>query len=357
MSDLPASPWAGSVQRGADWLSSAGGESDVVISSRVRLARNLARMPFVNRCTPEVRGEVLRRCRQQIIQCAVAKQILWADVHQLPAIDRQLLVERHLMSKEHGKGDQPRGLAVSYPDERLSIMVNEEDHLRIQVMLSGLALEEAWRLADSADDRLEAGLDFAFTPRFGYLTACPTNVGLGLRMSVMLHLPGLKLTGEVEKVRRAAKDMSLTVRGFYGEGTEAVGDLYQVSNQTTLGKSESQTHHEIAQQIIPRVVEYEREARQRLVERRRRTIEDAVFRALGALRQARLLPPEEALTLLSLVRLGVLVGLVPGVSEQVVTQLVILTQPSHLQRLLGQEMDQQRRREARADLVRERLGG
>lgn len=355
MSDLPASPWSTCVQRGADWLTSAGSDSDVVVSSRVRIARNLAGLPFVNRCTPDQRAEILRRCRHQIHESGVAKQVMWSDVHKLPLIDRTLLVERHLMSKEHAKGDQARGIAVSYPDERLSIMVNEEDHLRVQVLLSGLAIDEAWRLADEADDRLEAGLDFAFSARFGYLTACPTNVGLAMRMSVMLHLPGLKLTGEIEKVRRAAKDMALTVRGFYGEGSEAAGDLYQVSNQTTLGKAEADTMRELAAEIIPQVVQYERDARRRLMERKRRVIEDAVFRALGILRSARLLPPEEALTLLSFIRLGVLTGLVPAIKEQTVNQLVVLTQPSHLQRLTGKEMDQQKRREARADLVRERL--
>ncbi len=357
MSALPPSPWSTCVERGADWLSSAGPESDVVISSRVRLARNLAGLPFVNKATPDDRSLVLSRCRNQLVQSGLAPRLVWADVQALSPIDRQLLVERHLMSKEHARGDLPRALAVSTPDQRLALMMNEEDHLRLQVLLSGFALDEAWRLADEVDDVLERGLDFAFHQRFGYLTACPTNVALGARMSVMLHLPALKLTAEVDKVRRAAKDMSLTVRGFYGEGSEATGDLYQLSNQTTLGKNESSTLAELAQQIVPQIIAYERDARQRLLEKRRRVIEDAVFRALGTLRSARLLTPEEALTLLSLVRLGVLAGLVPALHEQTVNQLFLLTQPSHLQRLAGHELDQQRRREVRADLVRERLGG
>lgn len=356
MSALPPSPWSACVERGADWLSSAGPDSDVVISSRVRLARNLAGLPFVNRATTDDRAAVLSRCRTQLVQSGLAPRLVWADVQALSPLDRQLLVERHLMSKEHAKGDQPRALAVSTPDQRLSIMMNEEDHLRLQVLLPACALDEAWRLADELDDVLERGLDFAFHHRFGYLTACPTNVGLGARMSVMLHLPALKLTGEVDKVRRAAKDMALTVRGFYGEGSEATGDLYQLSNQTTLGKSERVTLDELARQILPQVVAYERDARQRLVEKRRRVIDDAVFRAFGTLRSARLLTPEEALSLLSLVRLGVLAGLVPSLREQTVNQLMLLTQPSHLQRLVGSELDQQRRREARADLMRERLG-
>lgn len=369
MSQLPPSPFSQRVRDGAVWLSGAGPEADVVISSRVRLARNLRGLPFVNRATPDDLGEVAKRVRGRA-EALGAKGLaggergageacdrLWVDVHTLSALDRQLLVERHLISKELSKGDTPRGLIVSLPDERLSVMVNEEDHLRIQAVLPGLCLDEAWKVADRADDELEAGLDFAFHERFGYLTACPTNVGLGLRMSVMLHLPGLRLTGDIEKARRAAKDMSLTVRGFYGEGSEALGDLYQISNQTTLGKPEDAIHRELAAEIIPQVIQFERAARVRLLQKRRSSLEDGVYRALGVLRACRLLTPEEALSLLSMVRLGVLTGLVTGVSEQAVNQLIVLTQPSHLQRLIGEEMDQQRRREARAELVRERLRG
>ncbi len=355
----PLSPDA--VQRGAHWLSGDGADSDVVISSRVRLARNLAGFPFLNRATPEQRAAILTHCRDHLMHAGLAREILWVDVHKLPQVDRTLLVERHLVSKEHARGgsgpgaDWPRGLAVSIPDERLSIMINEEDHLRLQVIRSGLALSEAWSQLDAADDLAEAGLDFAFSPRFGYLTACPTNVGCALRMSVMLHLPGLKLTGEIDKLRRATKELCLAVRGYYGEGTDAAGDLFQVSNQTTLGKTEEAIRHEFEKSILPQVLEYERASRRMLLEKRRRATEDQIYRALGAMKSARLLAPEEAMTQLSLVRLGVLMGLIRGISDQTITQLLLLTQPAHLQRLLAKDLDQQRRREARADLVRERL--
>jgi len=351
-----ATPWStDSARRGAEWLTSQGAEPDVVISSRVRLARNIRQLPFLARCSEAQREQLLTLVRGAVAQAQLAVHVLWVDVHRLSNIERLLLVERHLMSKEHAKGDLPRGLAVSLPDERLSLMVNEEDHLRLQVLRSGLALTDAFKQLDEADDRLEQHLDYAYSPRFGYLTACPTNVGTASRMSVMLHLPALRLTGEIEKVKRAAKDMGLALRGFYGEGSEATGDLYQISNQITLGKPESVFLHELEHEIIPKVVQYERAARGALVDKRRRYTEDACCRALGVLRTARLLTPDETMGLLSLVRLGVLSGVIEGVSEQTVTQLWVQVQQAHLQRVAGCELDQQKRRERRADVVRERL--
>lgn len=355
MSDT-GTPWStDSAKRGAEWLMGQGAEPDVVISSRVRLARNIRQFPFLSRCSDAQREQLLTLVRGAIAQAQLSTQVLWVDVHRLSPIERLLLVERHLMSKEHAKGDSPRGLAVSLPDERLSVMVNEEDHLRLQVLRSGLVLADAYRQLDEADDRLESLLDYAYSPRFGYLTACPTNVGTASRMSVMMHLPALRLTGEIDKVKRAAKDMGLAMRGFYGEGSDAAGDLYQVSNQITLGKPESIFLLELEQEIIPKVVQFERLARAALVEKRRRYVEDTCCRALGVLRSARLLTPDEAMSLLSLVRLGVISNLIQGISEQTVTQLWVQVQQAHLQRMAGREMDQQKRREHRADTVRERL--
>ncbi len=219
-------------------------------------------------------------------------------------------------------------MAISLPDEHVSVMVNEEDQLRLQCLRPGLQIAESFAQINAIDDQLggvggaggaggtqdpteptdPALLQYAFSPRFGFLTACPTNVGTGMRVSVMLHLPALRLTGEMEKVRRATKDMNLAVRGYYGEGSEATGELYQISNQTTLGKAESVILHDLEHEILPQVIDYERKARQLLMEKRRRILEDTVFRALGLLRHARLLTPEESLTMLSNVRLGVLTG-------------------------------------------------
>lgn len=358
----------GPMEMGAAWLRGDGESHDVVMSSRVRLARNLAGRPFATKATRRDRVETMQVCRDCVMNAGLAEKIIWVDIHGSPALERQLLVERHLISKNHGKGrganpnEDPRGVAISVPDERLAIMVNEEDHLRLQAIRSGLALSDAWSDVDSADDKIESRLTYAFSSKFGYLTACPTNVGTGLRMSVMLHLPGLRLTGEIEKVKRAATDMALAVRGFYGEGSEPVGDLFQISNQATLGKSEAQVLHELERQIVPRVVEYERLSRRELLAKRRVGLEDQVWRAWGMLSSARLLTTEEAMGALSLLRLGVSMGLLRGAGPlgdgptmRVVNQLMLLAQPAHLQRAVGRELDQEQRRAARATLVRTKL--
>ena len=253
-------------------------------------------------------------------------------------VDRQLLVERHLISKPHAAAEGARGVAVGQ-NETLSIMVNEEDHLRIQVLRSGLQLEEAWEQINAVDDALESKLDFAFNARFGYLTACPTNVGTGIRVSVMLHLPALKLTGEIEKVFRAAKELRLAVRGLYGEGTEATGDFYQISNQTTLGKSEDEIIHDFKHVVIPKIIEYEQHARRTLLNDRTVALDDKVHRALGTLRNARLMGSEETLGWLSHLRMGVNLGRVKGIDIRTLNELFLLTQPAHLQKMQGKKLD------------------
>jgi len=347
-----------------EWLRADGEAADVVLSSRVRLARNLSTSPFGLKAVRADRLNTLDLCRSCLLQSGLAERVVWLDVHERNTTERNLLVERHLISKPFSRGrsvggapagNDPRGLAFSVPDERLAVMVNEEDHLRIQVVHSGFALDAAWRQADAVDDLLEAGLPYAFSPRLGYLTACPTNVGTGLRMSVMLHLPALRLTGELEKVKRAASDMALAVRGYYGEGSEAAGDLFQLSNQTTLGKAERTILHELATEIIPRIIAYERHARHELLSKRRLAVEDHANRALALLTHARLLATDEAMQHLSMVRLGVMLGLFPGLDQARVNQLLLLVQPAHLQLATGRELDQEQRRAARAQLTRARL--
>ncbi|MDX2115760.1 MAG: protein arginine kinase [Planctomycetota bacterium] len=340
----------------AEWLRTDTPENDVVLSSRVRFARNFAGYPFLSRARRDDRKQVLARARRDILDGHVASRMMWIDLNETPPLERSLLVERHLISKQHAKGDEPRAVALS-PDERLSIMVNEEDHLRIQVIRGGLSLDAAFEQIDKVDDRIEQQSDYAFSQRFGYLTACPTNVGTGVRVSVMLHLPGLKLTGEIEKVRRAAKGMSLAVRGFYGEGSEAVGDFFQLSNQTTLGKDERGLLADFEGDLVPKVVEYERLARRSLLDKRRVILDDKVHRALGTLLHARLLKSEEALEMLSYVRLGVLLNVIDGVDLATVNNLVLLTQPAHLQKALKRDLEQSERRIERATLVRQTLGG
>lgn len=366
--DLPAAgDGGGEIQifrTRTEWLRGEGRCADVVLSSRVRLARNIAGFSFVARAGRSDRRQILELCKARLLQAQLAERVMWIDLHDTPPLERSLLAERHLISKQLARGvlpggqggpDEPRGVAIALPDERLSVMVNEEDHLRLQSIRTGLALGEAYAQVDEVDDKVEAGLDIAFSPRLGYLTACPTNVGTGARFSVMLHLPGLRMTGDIEKVKRAADDMSLAIRGFYGEGSQNSGDFYQLSNQTTLGKSEKILLHEMESEIVPRVVEYERIARRTLIDRRRSVLEDRVYRALGILGQARIMASEEAMALLSQVRLGIVLGLIGEIDQQLVNHLTLLIQPAHLQRLSGKEMPQIERRRARADLLRQSI--
>ncbi len=339
-----------------EWLRGSGPMSEVVISSRIRLARNVAGSHFLSRSSRAQRQAVEAKVRQTILDAEIAPHVLYVDLDAAPEIDRQLLVERHLISKPHATAEGARGVAIA-ENETLSIMVNEEDHLRIQVLRSGLQLEEAWEQINQIDDALEAKLDWAFHPRFGYLTACPTNVGTGIRVSVMLHLPALKLTGEIDKVFRAAKDMRLAVRGLYGEGTEATGDFYQISNQTTLGKAEDDIISDFKHLVIPKIIDYEHNARKMLVADRTLALDDKVCRALGALRTARLMASEETINLLSHVRMGVNLGRVKDFDIRTLNELFLQTQPAHLQKITGKKMEGDQRRAARADYIRMRLNG
>ena len=340
----------------AEWLQGGGSDGDVVVSSRVRLARNLAGMPFLSRCTPGQVREIAATLRGAVTKLPLGNEGFYADMESADPLDRAVLVERHLISKQHAEGSGPRGVAVS-GDEVVAAMVNEEDHLRMQVLGGGLDLDNAYARIARLEELLEQQLKFAFTSRLGYLTACPTNVGTGLRVSVMLHLPALKIVGQLDKALRAARDMHLAVRGLYGEGTEAIGDLYQVSNQTTLGVSEERIVRDFCDQVAPAIIRYERTAREALLKNRRLALEDRVHRALAVLRAARLLSSEEALYLLGHVRLGASLKLLPEVSLRTISELSMLTKPAHLQRYFGREMTASDRGEARAGLIRQRLGG
>jgi protein arginine kinase len=339
-----------------EWLRGSGPMNEIVISSRIRLARNVAGIPFLSRASRQQRQMLEGRARDVLLGAQISAQTLYVDLEHAPEIDRQLLVERHLISKQHATGEGARGVAVG-ENETLSIMINEEDHLRIQVMRSGLQLDEAWEQINAIDDALESKLDFAFHPRFGYLTACPTNVGTGIRVSVMLHLPALKLTGEIEKVFRAAKDLKLAVRGLYGEGTEATGDFYQISNQTTLGKSEEEIISDFRHLVIPKIIDYEHHARRTLLNDHTTALDDKVGRALGLLRSARLMASEETLFLLSHLRMGIHLGRVKDVEIRTLNELFLLTQPAHLQKISGRKLEGDTRRAARADFIRGRLNG
>ena len=337
-----------------EWLRGQGPMSDVVISSRVRLARNLAGFPFLIRASEPQRTEVIDLVKGAIDHTAAGKRLIYMPVNDISELDRQLLVERHLISRQLAEGEGSRGLAISR-EETESVMINEEDHLRVQVLRSGLQLEECWRRISELDDQLGRELEFAFDAKLGYLTACPTNVGTGMRVSVMLHLPALRMTEELQKVFRASKEMHLAIRGLFGEGTEATGDFFQISNQTTLGRNEEDLVAQFANAVIPQIVDYEHRAREALADQKGIGLDDKVHRALGVLQSARVITSEEALFLLSHVRLGVNMKRIRNLPIQTVNELFLLTQPAHLQKLQGRLLDDESRRIARANYIRSRL--
>mgnify|MGYP006279682885 CR=1 FL=1 len=336
-------------------MNADGPHADVVLSCRARLARNIAGFPFVNRLSDAKRHELVHLARSVLLNDAIGQGMFWVDLGKATDRDRLLLVERHLISKQLADSEIERGVAVSR-DEQLSVMVNEEDHLRMQYLAGGLRLQEVYDRIVSIDDAIEEKLDYAFSNRWGYLTACPTNVGTGVRFSVMMHLPALKITNEVERVRRAARDLHLEVRGYYGEGSETAGDFYQISNQVTLGRSEEELLAELESAILPRIVEYERQARRILAERNETLLEDRIHRALGVLRSARLLGAEEAMKLLSRIRMGLHMGRIDGIDPSVVNRLFLLVQPAHLQVRAGHSLSADELRATRAEVVRSEIG-
>ncbi len=339
--------------RGGEWLRGTGERSDVVISSRVRLARNLAGFPFLGKAGDEQRGEIVQRVRGPLAGLKLHRKSFYIDLDDTDRIFSRMLVERHLISRELESSKGARGVAFG-SNEVVSVMVNEEDHLRIQAIRSSLALRDAYRVAVEVDRQLEQELDFAASNRHGYLTACPTNVGTGMRASVMLHLPALVHLKQIEKVFRAASRTGLTVRGFYGEGTMASGDLYQISNQITLGKTEDEILDGL-RQMLPKILEYEDICRRELSTRGRTKLEDKCHRALAILRSARCLTSEEAMQFLSSVRLGIVIDILQGVDLRRVNELFVLTQPAHLQQLEGRALEPEERDVRRATFVREHI--
>ena len=344
-----------------EWLKGEGPESDIVISSRLRLARNLADYPFNTQASPASRKEAELLLKEALAGEATGRALTYVSLGHAPLVDRQVLLERHLISKEqaalgkeHGGGGE-RGVAVSR-QESLAIMVNEEDHLRLQCLRSGLQFEQAWEELDAVDNALARTVKFAFSPQFGFLTCCPTNVGTGLRVSVMLHLPALVIAKQLDKVFEALSRINFTVRGFFGEGSQAMGDFYQISNQVTLGKAEEDLIQDM-QKVIPQIIEYERTVRQKLLEQSRERLEDSVWRSHGILRSARCITTEETMERLSALRLGINLGLITDIPMRTINELFITTQPGHLQKQEGRTLDPAERDVARAALVRRQLAG
>ena len=341
------------VSRPSPWLAGEGPNADLVVSTRVRLARNLAAVPFTHRAREEQLQGVVASVASAAAGAPSFSEAFLLRMNEIGPLDRQLLVERHLVSHELGDGVRPRGILIG-PEERLSLMVNEEDHLRLQAMASGFQLAEAWSVADRADDELSQALDFAYSEEIGYLTSCPTNTGTGLRASVLIHLPALVLLKEIDRVLKSVMQVGLNVRGLYGEHSDVMGNLFQVSNQTTLGHSERDSIESL-DRVTRQIMEHEARARERLVRDARVQIEDKVWRAYGLLRYCRAIAAQEVINLCSAVRLGISMGLSGLGPLNVINELLVLTQPAHLQRYYGGELTPGERNVYRAQMVRERL--
>jgi len=337
------------------WLKGTGAFSNIVMSSRIRLARNLAQRPFPNKARKKELNEILTTVQAAIESIDFFKKAIFLKINELDNVDKQLLIERHLMSHEHASNPEGKALIVS-EEEVLSVMVNEEDHLRLQVMQSGFNLDETWKIADSIDDSLSQKLDFAYSLHWGYLTACPTNTGTAMRGSVMLHLPALVMTKQINKVLAAISKLSFASRGFYGEGTQASGNFYQISNQVSMGHSEQDVLQNLSG-LIRQVIEQEEQARQALLVQNKPMLEDKIFRSYGILKNAHIISSQETVELLSMVRLGVDLDIVKDVNRNAINELFIMIQPAHLQKIEGKKLSASDRDAKRANLIREKIGG
>jgi len=342
--------------RGTAWLRTTGEDHEIVLSTRVRLARNLQGFPFSLRGAREDRKRVLERVREVLPSTRLlAEATLW-EMSELDPIDRRLLHERHLVSREligPDGGPAPASSALALTAEGpCGLMINEEDHLRLHTLCNGMDLEAAWKQVDALDEELGGMLPFAFHHEFGFLTCCPTNVGTGLRASVLIHLPGLVLTKEINKVLQGIAQVGLTYRGLYGEGSEVVGNFFQISNQTTLGKSEDDLVDHL-REIVGQVIEYEKRARAVLLREAPSVLEDKVWRAYGILRHARSLAFDEMMNLLSGVRLGLTLKLLRTPRVRTLNEIMIFAQSAHLERRAGRTLDEGDADVFRAALVRE----
>ncbi len=336
------------------WFQDSGQSCEIIISSRIRLARNLSNHLFTTHCSNREKEIIVSKLREAILKTSIGSISEYVDISSASQLQKELLIERHLISTHLCKGQGPRAAIIS-KDEVFTAMLNEEDHLRMQAILPGLQLKECWELINRIDTEIEKQVSFAFDQHLGYLTACPTNVGTGIRVSLMLHLPALKMTNQIEKLLNATKEMKLAVRGLFGEGTDALGDFFQISNQITLGIKEEQIIEKLAENLIPKIVEYELVARDHLLKHQNNLLEDKVYRAKGILENARLISSKEALFLLSNLRLGINLGKIKDVAISTINELFMLTQPAHLQKNAGMSLSPSERDELRAKIIRNKL--
>lgn len=341
------------ISTAGEWLRGEGPHHQIVISSRVRLARNLRNRAFPGWAKKAERTAILELIKPRVEDLPDMQDSFSEALQELTPVEKQVLVERHLISREHAAKGVGSGVVMNRK-QTLSIMINEEDHLRMQAIRSGLQLKQAHKLVDKIDSALESKLDFAYDQHLGYLTACPTNVGTGMRASAMLHLPGLVLSELINQVIQAVSKIGLAVRGLYGEGTEAMGNLFQISNQTTLGEKEEEIIARLSK-VIETIIEKEHDARQVLIQKKPNTLWDQIGRAYGVLTFAHAMSSKEALNLLSIIKLGVDLGAFPEDRRLPIDELLIDTQPAHLQKSSQQKLNAEERDHLRAQIIRERL--
>ena len=335
------------------WVEGTGFDEDVVVSTRVRLARNLKDFRFPQKMNIEESEKLTQKILNVMKDLPSNINYKFIRINNLTPLERVVSIEEHLISPGLIQKPDYSSFLIR-DDENITIMINEEDHLRIQVLLPGLNFEEGWKTSNEIDDFLESSLDYAFHQEFGYLTACPTNVGTGLRASVMVHLPSLSITGYINNLINGLNKIGLTVRGLYGEGTEAVGNLFQISNQITLGEGEDQIIRKL-KNIIYQIIDKERNVRNNLLENRKNEIEDRVFRSLGILKYSRNITSKEAMRLLSNVRLGIEMGIINDIGFKDITKLMIEVQPASIQKYANKELTQEERDIIRANFIRERI--
>jgi protein arginine kinase len=335
------------------WLKDKGPDSDIVFSSRIRLARNLKGFPFSSHCSEQQLRDIISLARSCSNRCSRLKGAKYYSFKDMAVIDRQFLMERFLISRELAQSTGEKGVIVD-GSERISLMINEEDHLRMQVLRSGLLLSEAWEELNAIDDELDSHLDFAFEEPWGFLTACVSNAGTALRSSVMIHLPGLIMTKRIVNILQTVSKLQLAIRGLHGEGSEMLGDYFQISNQVTLGKPEDEIV-EMTEKLTRQLIEQERSAREDLMKKEKTIVEDKVGRAIGILSGAKILSTREAMEMLSSIRLGIYCGMVPGINPEMLDALLIEMQPAHLQKRFPKHLDPLARDIERAKLIKEAL--
>jgi protein arginine kinase len=331
----------------------SGPHDRIVMSSRVRLARNLRGMAFPLWAKKPERIKALEIIRPAVESLPQLTGAFSQTMDSLAALDKQILVERHLISREHAAKTAGSGLVLN-KEESLCVMINEEDHLRMQALRPGLQLRQAWMAIDQVDTELERKLDYAFSPELGYLTACPTNLGTGIRVSAMLHLPGLVLAEQINQIISSVNKLGLAVRGLYGEGTEALGNVFQVSNQMTLGELETDIVERL-NKVLLQIIEHEENARAMLIEKKPKIVFNQIGRAYGILANAHCIASKETMNLLSLMRLGIDLGEFPSTERALIDELFVITQPAHLQKQFTEKLVAEERDLLRADMLRERL--